>query len=116
MDLFGLDLANLLLGTLSGLAAALLTYLATRRRAQVSERTIYVSAFDHLTAGLRAEIERVNEGRRELEAVITSLEQRIDELEERERQLRDRIDELERERTQLLDHLRDLMNGHSTTS
>ena len=101
MESFGLDIANLLVGAVSGLFGSVLTYLATRRQHEVSERSVYLGAVENLTASLRSEIERVNRDRQEMKAKIEALEARIAELERRERHLRVRIEELERERDRL---------------
>ncbi|GIV03581.1 MAG: hypothetical protein KatS3mg015_2411 [Fimbriimonadales bacterium] len=113
MDLLpGIDLASVLVGAVSGLVGAVLTFLATRRQHEVSERSVYIAAVEGLTASLRAEIERVNEARRAMKVRIEALEQRIAELEARERALQARIDELERERDRLRNDLRRHINGN----
>ena len=101
MEAFGLDIANLLVGAVSGLAGAVLTYLATRRQHEVSERSVYLGAVEQLTGSLRAEIERLGSDRQTLGAKVATLEARIAELEARERQFLMRIEELERERDRL---------------
>lgn len=111
MELLGLDIANLLIGAVSGLVGSVLTYLATRRQQEVSERSVYISAVENLTASLRAEIERVNTDRLELLGKIEAMEARIAELEANERTLKSRIEELAQEREQLVENLRRHLNG-----
>jgi len=116
MDIFGLDIASMLIGAVSGIVGAVLTFLATRRQHEVSERSVYISAVENLTASLRAEIERVNLDRRELILKIEALEGRIAELEVSERRLLERIEQLERERDQLREDLEGSLSGNGPES
>ena len=68
---------TLLLSGLSGLAGALLTYLATRRGHEVSERSVYIGAVERVTGVLRAELDRALADRAALAAQVAALEARL---------------------------------------
>lgn len=86
----------------SGVLAALLTFLATRRRTQVHERALYVEALDQLTGNLRTEIDRLNEDRRTLAQRVEELETRIAAYTETELELKRQVTELEKREQALL--------------
>ncbi len=108
MEIFGLDLAQVFATALAGVIGAVLTYLATRRQSQVSERTVYIGAVEKLTADLRREIERVNADRQSLTEKVEVLEGRIDQYEEGERALKRRIGDLEAHEQELLARIEQL--------
>ncbi len=108
MEIFGLDLAQVFATALAGVIGAVLTYLATRRQSQVSERTLYIGAVEKLTADLRREIERVNADRQSLTEKVEVLEGRIDQYEEGERALKRRIGDLEAHEQELLARIEQL--------
>ncbi len=108
MELFGLDVAQVFVTALAGVIGAGLTYLATRRQSQVSERTVYIGAVEKLTADLRREIERVNADRQSLTEKVEALEARIDQYEEGERALKRRLGDLEAHEQELLARIEQL--------
>jgi len=107
-----MDLLSLIAPALAGVIASVLTYLATRRQAQLAEREVYIKAVEGLTAGLQAEIERVGADRQGLSTRVEELEARIRHHEQAEavlkgkvRELMMRIEQLEAERDRLQAHL-----------
>ena len=74
MEAPAFDMTHLLIPAAAAVLGALLTYLATRRQHQVSERRVYVGAVEQLTADLRAEIARVNADREGLRLQLAALE------------------------------------------
>ena len=90
-----MDIWDLMITAVTGLAAAVLTYLATRRQTQVNERAVYVQAMEALTRDLRGEIDRVNaarkaevDAREAAEDRVQALLVHVDRLEAECRQLR----------------------------
>jgi chromosome segregation ATPase len=98
-----MELWDLITSAGAGMVASLLTYLATRRQAQVQEREVYIRAVEQLTGSLREEIERVNANRLAFAGRVEELEARIAHYEEAERELKRKVSELEdREQALLL--------------
>jgi chromosome segregation ATPase len=108
MDLFGLDIAHVIATAASGIIGALLTYFATRKQSEVSEKTIYIGAVESLTTTLRGEIERLGASREELLTKVETMERWLDELEASERMLKRRVAELEANEKKLLGRIEDL--------
>lgn len=108
MDLFGLNIAHVIITAASGIIGALLTYLATRKQSEVSEKTIYIGAVESLTTTLRGEIERLGVSRKALLSKVETMERRLDELEASERTLMRRVAELEANEKKLLKRIEDL--------
>lgn len=81
MHPYGFAFFDLLVPALAALVSAALTYLATRRGHEVSERGVYIGAVDQVTRLLRGELRRAVAARRAAEEHARRLEHRLFDLE-----------------------------------